>query len=111
MKTFLGKLPILKNGKNFTQKLTMNLIVSLEIFIYDMKKSVSINQDYVMVTHNPTTYEYEYLVYRVLDISYVDNIQIVNVQHRTKNNQLKRLVMPYHIFLDLVHEHILTRLQ
>jgi len=111
METFLGKNRILKNDKIFTQKLTMNLIVSLEIFIYNMKKSVSINQDYVMVTHNPVTYEYEYLLYRVLDMSYVNDTQIVNVQHRTKNNQLKRLIMPYHIFLDLVQEHILTRLQ
>ena len=56
MDIFLGKIPILKNDKIFTQKFTMNLIVSLEIFIYNMKKSVSINQDYVMVTHNPITY-------------------------------------------------------
>lgn len=76
-----------------------------------MKESVSINQDYVMVTHDPRTSEYEYLMYRVLDISYVDNTRVVNIQHRTKNNQLKRLIMPYQIFLDLIHEHILTRLQ
>ena len=49
-----------------------------------MKKSVSINQDYVMVTHNPVTYEYEYLLYRVLDMSYVNDTQIVNVQHPYK---------------------------
>jgi len=89
----------------------MNLIVSLEIFIYNMKKSVSINQDYVMVTHNPITHEYEYLLYRALDISFVNDIQIVNLQHRTKSNQLKRLIMPYNIFLDLIESSILTRLQ
>ena len=76
-----------------------------------MKESISVNQDYVMVTHNPRTTEYEYLMYRVLDISYVDEVRVVNIQHRTKNNQLKRLIMPYYIFLDLIQEHILTRLQ
>ena len=73
-----------------------------------MKKSISVNQDYIMITHNPVTHIYDYLIYRVLDISYLNEMQIVN---RTKDNHLKRLIMPYHIFLDLVESSILTRLQ
>ena len=76
-----------------------------------MKKSESINEDYVMVLHNPKLNTYDYLIYRVLDISYIDNNKVVNIQHRTKNNQLNRLIMPYHIFLGLIEEDILTRLQ
>ena len=76
-----------------------------------MKKSISVNQDYIMITHNPVTHIYDYLIYRVLDISYLNEMQIVNIQHTTKDNHLKRLIMPYHIFLDLVESSILTRLQ
>ena len=76
-----------------------------------MNESVSVKQDYVMVIHNPLTEDYTYLVYHVLDISHINGKQVVNIQQKQENNELKRITVPYSRFLYLVQTKLLTKLK
>ena len=76
-----------------------------------MNESVTIKQDYVMIMHNPLTEEYTHLIYHVLDISHINGKQVVNIQQKQENNELKRISVPYSRFLYLLQTKLLTRLK
>ena len=76
-----------------------------------MNESIIIKKDYIMVIHNPLTDEYTNLIYHVLDISHLDGKQVVNIQYKQQNNELKRISVPYSRFLYLIQSKLLTKIK
>jgi hypothetical protein len=76
-----------------------------------MNANISVKQDYVMITHNPLTDMYTYLMYHVLDISHIDGNQVVNIQQKQENNTLARITVPYSRFLYLLQTRMLIKLK
>ena len=73
-------------------------------------KSIQIDNDYVMIFHNPITDEYQYLIYHILDMYNIEGKSYVNIQYH-EDDSLKRVALPYDRFLNLVTRKILTPLQ
>jgi len=77
-----------------------------------MERSVSLKQDYVMITYNPVEEQYIYLVYHAIDICEIEGKRIVNLKIKDKNTQkLRRVALPDYKFYDLISKGILTRLE
>ena len=110
IKLFLGKISKNPEGIFFSQKLLSKFRFFGE-YLYTMKESISVKQDYVMIMHNPVEDSYNYIVYHVLDISKVDGKTYVNVQNKTPEGTIKRFTLTEVKFYDLLSSGFLTRLQ
>lgn len=106
----MGKISKNPEGKFFSQKLLSKFRFFGE-YLYTMKESISVKQDYVMIMHNPVEDSYNYIVYHVLDISKVGDKTYVNVQNKTPEGTIKRFTLTEVKFYDLLSSGFLTRLQ
>ena len=73
-------------------------------------KSIQIDDDFLMVFHNPVTDEYQYHMYHIIDMSDIEGDSVVNIQYK-ENHVLKRVALPYNQFLHLVTSKILIPLR
>ena len=69
-------------------------------------ESVKLNDNSLLVFHNPVTEEYRYCLYHVLDLYNIDGKTYVNVQY-TEYDETKRVDLSYDKFLNLVLNKVL----
>ncbi len=72
--------------------------------------SIVVNADYMMIMYNPVLEEYEYLLYRVLDISTLNGNDMVSIQYTDHKGNINRKTLSYHKFANLVLTETLVQL-